>query len=1058
MKRTLTSIVAATMVLGTAIPAAFAANAQPNDVSGNKYQTAIDTLSIMGTLPLYSDGSFRPDLTVSRGQAIAYLFNVASQIGTDGNNPMPTYTLKQQPFQDENSFFRNQINNMYLAGYLNNVDLGNGAIGQNYKTPTWWFAQVLCNIAGVSYDSGNAYDALNQARAKGWFDNTDDKTANPNYYLSRGEMAQVMENFFIALDQKAFTGVVTSATLAAASANTSAGTSDALTITAKDATGATVDLTKGTHTVTYNVTSSNAANAAITSSGNFVATQPGTYTVTATVDGITTAAASIVVAGAAAGMTLTPASATLVANGASTDAVTLQVVDASGNPVSNFNGTVTVADSGQYLVDANGALQFTLAGVAVTNGKATVTVQASTTVGASYTLTASALQATGASSAVTDANGNGVTATATISQVSQVATGLVVTPSAASVENNASTQDKFTVQVVDQAGKAMLVGTYPVTLAISGPGTFDASVQTTTAYVGNGLSTTVVNGSIWSEIGVSGTVTVTATSAGLTAGTANIASVVVGAPKALKLAVDAASANTFVAGVGNNSVLDITTVDANGNPVNDPGATYTAAVTQGSTTVTSGVYANVVGSKVTVTGTVAGTYTITVNSSDGLTAAAQDVTVTPGAASTVTITSPATSTIDLPIGNNATTISAQVVDGNGNAVAVAGTSVTFAVYTTAGSDSATLSGNTTGTYTTTTNANGVASINFVGSHTTGDIWNVYVQKVGTTTVSLSPVVVKMVAAVPTTLTVGLKDTAQAPGNNPVYANSTAYAESGDTVTGTLSATDSYGNASSNNDVIQVTLPAGLTALSGLTPTSTAGVYTITLTSPTMTFSATASTAGAAQVQVRDLSVGSSSLTGSGSITVVPSTASKALFYSAGAAVSSTNVVTAAANIPVALTLTAVDAAGNPVVEGANTWFDLTDATGQFRTVANGANVNGVEIPAGSSSVTVYYVNSTAGTYSGMTATMTPTVTSATYSSTKLDILFSGPINSNVVVGDFSLNNGHSFGTGATGTVSGNTYTITFGSGASVVVGDTVTLSGVTDLAGTPVSTATKTIQ
>lgn len=931
------------MVLGTAIPAAFAANAQPNDVSGNKYQTAIDTLTSMGTLPLYSDGSFRPDLTVSRGQAIAYLFNVASKIGTDGNNPMPVYTLKQQPFTDENSFFRNEINNMYLAGYLNNVDLGNGAIGQNYKTPTWWFAQVLCNIAGVSYDSGKTYDALNQARAQGWFDNTDDKTANPNYYLSRGEMAQVMENFFIALDKGAFTGIVTSATLAAANANTGVGLSDALTVTAKDATGATVDLATGNHTVTYNVTSSNAADAAVTSTGNFVATMPGAYTVTATVDGITTDPVTVTVAGVAAGIQLSAASPTIVANGASTDTVTATVVDASGNPVTNFSGTITFGDSANWLAGVTSAT--------VANGVATITVNAPSTAGLSDTVTVST---------VTPSNGTAlanVSGAVTVSSVAQVASGVTVTPSSPTVADNSATLDNVAVQVVDQAGQPMLWGSFPVNVTLTGPGTVNGVTTYTSAYIGNG-GTSSVTVPVYSIQGQGGTITVAASSGSLAQSSATISSVTVGNATALKVALASGSASSFSADSGSTgATFNVTAVDSNGNTVPFSGSnTYTVTDSSGNTM--TGMTTLVAGG-VKVTGTAAGTYTLTVADAAGvLTSATTQFTITAGAAAKVAVTVPANN-VNVSVGSPSVAITAQLEDNFNNPVAAAGDTIEFKAV---GANAYTFNG-VASSYTATTDSSGMATVKFAGQPTPTSTWTVSTDKLNSSSVSsTNSVTVTMVGLPASSLTVSTTD----------LGNATTYAKAGDTVTYTVYEKDAYGNPSPNQDMLSVTIPAGLTLLGGstLSPTSTAGVYQVQLSNTgTTTFQLMAETAGGQTVTLADITNASSNLSTSETETVTPTGQADATLYYGSAPLSSSNTVTVAANTPVALAVMPTDGHGNVALSNSTVNVNLYDPNGgSFRLTPTGASVNEVQLAPGQSSLTVYYVNGTANTYDNMTAT------------------------------------------------------------------------------------------
>lgn len=980
------------MVLGTAIPAAFAANAQPNDVSGNKYQTAIDTLTTMGTLPLYSDGSFRPDLTVSRGQAIAYLFNVASKIGTDTNNPMPVYTLKQQPFMDENSYFRNEINNMYLAGYLNNVDLGNGAIGQNYKTPTWWFAQVLCNIAGVSYDSGKTYDALNQARAQGWFDNTDDKTGNPNYYLSRGEMAQVMETFFMAQDKAAFTGVVTSVT-ATASSTAGSGQADPIVVTAKDATGNTVDLSTGNHTVTYAVTSSNAADAAITSGGSFVGTMAGAYTVVASVDGIQSAPVTINVYGQVSGLTITPASATVVANGVSTDVVTLTAVDANGNAVGNYSGQATVTDNGRWLVVSTSSSGVNSLGnsfiTTFTNGVATVTLQAPTAPGLTDTLTTSAMTSLPTGVTVTYP-------TTTVSSTNQVATSVKLTANNATLQaNTGGNLASFSVEVDDQSGQAMLGGYYPVAVTLAGPATFnDGTTGSQTAvFNGNNTPGSPSDATVYvkSVSGEAGTVTLTGTANGLTSGSATLAAVIAG--PAAKLAL---SDSTPSFAQGSNTTVSVSQVDANGNPAStSEAANYTVTVTDSAGQPATGVTVN--GVAVSSTGTAAisgnsfvvstiltsaeaGTYNVSIadaNSSGTLAASTPlQLTVTPGTTEKYEFT---TTALQVSEQNPTTTLTLQTVDQYGNKLTLNG--ATFTVNAAGGTGSATLNGVTVSTtpVTVTTNASGVATVNFAAQPYVGSTWTISVASaVDASNQTISGVsgaasaTVGIAGTVATTVSGSLLNT-----GTSLYSTSTTSAKAGDTVSLTVYAKDQYGNPV-NNDTIVLTPSAGLTfpTVVGLTDNGD-GTYTAHTSSGVYSVAGIiAKGAGTQTINIQDTSAPTTPSSTSALSVVAGAQTGFGVFYNGtNLALNNTNdTVSFASATPTAVVVEPVDAYGNPVASSSSSSTDATlapTANSEWRLTANGQDVTSVTLPAGATGVTVFYINdATTSLYSNLLASPT----------------------------------------------------------------------------------------
>lgn len=948
----------AALVMGSLAPAAFASTTTNyTDISGNFAQQDIISLSQQGFIHGYSNGTYRPNDLVTRGQFLAYFMNVVKSVTKVSPG------AHQQYFRDipPRNWDYNYVGAAEAAGWIVPSWIGvkvGGTFNENYQAS--WGDAASFYVASMEragkLTSTNGMAPLAYAKSIGLFAGI--PSSQNQIYLNRASAAVVLTNILHDI------GVVTAPTVA--SVTLSGGTSMAvnsneqLAVTLKDASGNTIS---STAPVQYS--SDNPNNAFVSSSGQLVVTQPGTYHITATVDGVTSAPLTVTVAGAAANVKLSAATPSMVADGTATDTITATLVDVNGNPVTNFNGTMEFRDTGAQLVTANGSLSSDVTGVPVVNGVATIKIQSTGQIGASDTITGTNIVQNGGST-LTGASGV-VTGTVSVTQEGQVATSIKVTPALSSIENNLPTEDAFSVQVLDQSGQPMLTGIDQISLSISGPGKFDANTPTTTAYVGNGNSQSSVTGNIWSEQGVSGPITITASAPGLQSGVATVQSVVVGSPAAIKATPEIATGNSIAA--GSSSVFNLSTVDTNGNTVSDTAnPTYAATIWQGSTQVTSGATATVSGNTVTVSGTIAGSYVLKVTSSDNLTPAMTSFTITPGAATTVSFLSPVSSTIDLPIGQNSFNVQAQLVDAYGNPVSTPGVPVEFLVANKVGADTATLGGSTTGVMTATTGANGQISLPFVGSHTIGDAWTIGIDKVNNATATVAPIYVKMVGAVPTTLHVSMQDTASAASNNPAYLHSTQTAQAGDTVTVTLSPTDSFGNASTNGDLLQVTLPAGLVNPVGLTATSTQGVYDVTLpASGTVSFTATAATAGSYTMQVKDLSVGS--LTGSASFNIVAGTAVGAGLFDSAGLISANNPLTVTANMPVQLWLKPVDAEGNPVVEGNAVTYTLGDNNlgGSFRLTETGVNTTTAQLPAGSSGIPVYYVNGVSGVYT-LTAT------------------------------------------------------------------------------------------
>lgn len=967
MKRSLTGIIAATMVLGTAIPAAFAdasSSTTPNDISGNQYATAIGVLVNMGTqgdatnpevLNLYSDGSFRPDLGVSRGQFIAYVYNVLK----DQQVITKDYNQDTQPYVDENNFFRNQINDMYLYGFLNNLDLGNGAIGQNYKTPAWWAAQLLCNVAGISYDSSKPYDALNQARAQGWFDNTPDKSANPNYYLSRGEMAQVLFNFYKQQYPDAFTGVVASATLAAANATTSAGVKDQLTVSATDVSGKAVDLTSG-HTVTYTVTGSNASDAAVTSAGNFVAASGGKYTVVATVDGVQTAPITINVYGQPAGLTVSANKDLVAGDGVSNATVTVNVNDSNGNVVTNYNGPVTLTSSNGTDASVGSNTTATLSQtVNAVNGVATFSVYAlgGATAGDAPTLTASVTSTSGTITGSTAEKVDAPVASSfSVGYAPNMPNGLAV--------NGYSPQTAVQITALDQAGNKISSFAGSATVSISGPATLlGGSATSMTAYFSNGQSNSIY---LLGKQGVTGNVVVTVSATGLNNTTFTVPAYVQTAATSLSAT---ASANSVTS--GGQTTLTIKELDANGNLAvlsasgngtqnndtitlsDDSGSGKIAFYAADGKTLLAGNQIQLTNGQATVVVQNNGFIgTANVKLAGSLLNTAVPLAFTNGSATQAVPVS--TGVYAAP--GSTQTVTFQLEDGANNPVKVAGDTFSLVAL-----DETTSLSNVLSSTTATSDANGKFSVtvtlpsNNVGDHfyvtatgtgnnvgvngkatyiteapgglaasVTGNVYNV---QTGTTTKAGS-----------TTLTAGDIVDLDVYGLNAIQ--------------GTTGSNDSYTVTSSNPNVVAVTYPGSATSING----AAIGSETAVVGQPHVQLQGLL--AGTTTITVQDTSV-VGSVPYSFTVTVNPGTKPGGIRL---LGLPSTVV----AGQTYALTVELTDKGGNPVFQQPNDngnnglQVGLTDTYNGFRTAANGYTIGAVTIPAYGNSTVVYWTAPASG--------------------------------------------------------------------------------------------------
>ncbi len=706
----------------------------------------------------------------------------------------------------------------------------------------------------------------------------------------------------------------------------------------------------------------------------FDATAAGSYTVTATLNGLT-ATSTIVVYGAPAAVKLSPASASLVADGSATDTVTATVVDANGNTVPTFNGQLTVTDTGAgtNLVDASGsAVAGNTETLTAKNGTVSFNVQANTVAGVTDTISATEVGATT------------ITGKTTIATEAQVATSVQVVTPTADVAANAASTATVEAQVVDQDGQPMLYGTYPITFTVSGAATLqnaNTAGSYTTTFVGNGSSTNAnpATATVQSTTGQTGAITITASSAGLTAGSGTMQAVITGVPHSIQAKLAASSFAEGSTGVK----LNLQTLDANGYAVSDSDAAVVVNVTQNgneatnitiggqaltsnSTGVTVDLGSNGSASPIIVdngSGADAGNYAITVSPITNATYAFPQQTVplveTAGAATVVSV-KPAGDYVTT--GAPTTQVTAQLQDAYGNSVSESGVPVTLtpslSTATINGASSVTLDTNSMGQVTGSLTLPATAgSATFVTAST---------PNLASSSSSLVTVETQIAGSVQ----VSLKD---------ATTGSLSEATAGDTVDGTIKVLDANGNQVSTSDAVQVTVsPAAALTDTNLTATSTPGVYTGQAVSGLLDFTAKAGQEGGFTVTATDTSVAQAPK-GSAGMSILPGgVQSYGVFYN-GTNVGSTanngglTVTSSTEGTAIPVFVKATDSQGNPVVSNGNTYVNLsssdTATSWVFRATASGAHLanNQIDIPAGSTGVEVYYVDTTPGTYA-LTAT------------------------------------------------------------------------------------------
>ncbi len=590
----------------------------------------------------------------------------------------------------------------------------------------------------------------------------------------------------------------------------SVGASETLTAQLWDAKGKSMMAPSGVNP-TWSLTGSNAADATISSSGVFFASQAGNYTVNVNYDGVTSSA-KVAVYGQPAALKLSAASASLIANGSSTDTVTATIVDANGNTVANYNGSGTLG--GLTNGTATGAY-----GATLTNGSTIDFANGVATFNLSAASSAATKSDTLSLSGLTNVPAGFVYNTLQVSYEAATASAIGLSaPSKVSV--NSTGNYNVDVTINDSTGNPLTTGNAVyVTFTVSGPATFDANGQTTySEYISPTAAGIPVK--IDTKQGQTGTIAVTATAVGYSSASASTDGVITTSPTNITVT---QSSGTVTASNQGTSTLPLGTsyteysvqlVDANGNPVTTTSENLTISDTTGTTGGTLVYYpisssgtlgaSTAVGSLGTgftgaynfaVINTQVGSSNPTISVKDPLTGVTQTVgySFKTGSAAYAVLTGDAmtTNTTQNQAAMNAqagqtVTFTAQVQDANGNNLAQSGQSVNFYFGSNAGL--ATINGSSNWTsanpYVVTTNAQGQASV----------------------TVTL-----------PSGATSGYKLDA-AVGTGTATSDTVTYQAAGNYATSLQVASVAPGNVLSSSDL--VTLPTTMTSGSQLFSTST----------------------------------------------------------------------------------------------------------------------------------------------------------------------------------------------------------------------------------------------
>lgn len=740
--------------------------------------------------------------------------------------------------------------------------------------------------------------------------------------------------------------------------------------------------------VTFQVTSANAKSAVLAGSV-FAATEPGVYTVQGTVGGVSSTT-TITVYGSPVALKIS-APASIVANGTAESSVTVTMIDQSGNSAADTTDTIALyTNSNAAACVLNSLLTCSPAGTSapteavLVNGVATFQVEGGSVAGATTGLTAVD---------VTDTqilNG-----TANLTSQPQVPTSLAVQAESPDLTaNSGGYTDTFDVQVLDQTGNPMLIGSYPFTAAVSGPATFlgGSASPEGGVYVGNGTGGTgapIAHVLLGDVTGQTGTVTLTVGYQGLTSGSAKVQAVITGAPSQIALsAAQSTNADT-------PATYTATIEDSQGYPVDWTGGVSLSGTDTGVPGVQfspSGVLQFNASDTATYTAIdfTAGKYTITAADVLGvLKSGTQDLTVTAGppVLSVITPSTPtcgaASCTLSsyVALSNPTWTETLQIYDNHGNPVPEAGVVVYFTL-TPAGPPVTDYPGGIESN-------NGLGTINGVTAAAPNNPVMVATatnsQGVATAVMSALPFnyddyqLSALVPAVSATHVQGayvqLSDLAadapitvsyQGPGGTPVY-NLTA---NGSIYTGTFVLQDQQGIATQTQDVVQIT-PSGtgtVQLLQGVGGTLTAnpdGSYTLitALIAGRVyggSFNIKALRAGSVTLTYQDLnqlSVKPSTST----LSVVPDVLTRQVGFSAGGVpVTAATPLTVPAGGQVPITITTEDVGGNAIanVGQVAVGVSVSGGAGEIRSLSTGADLSPavLTIAPGAGTATFYYSN------------------------------------------------------------------------------------------------------
>lgn len=755
-------------------------------------------------------------------------------------------------------------------------------------------------------------------------------------------------------------------------------------------------------------------------------------------------------------------------------------MDANGNTVANFNGSAKViipVVGGTWTGGTNNSGNDWV-WVNFTNGVGTATLNApGNNPNTTETINSAELMsgANGGGTAVSPiAYGN-----TDLSYGTPSATSISLTPTLANVSNNSATEDPVSVSINDQADQAMTGGSpIYVTFTITGPGSFaDGSSETTLSeYVTPGSNYTLP---VYSVQGVSGTIQVSASAAGLTSTPISIGSVETTPASAFKLTSQqetlsssmVVNGTTLPAGTA-YTVYTVQTVDANGIPV----AAQDNLSLSDSTTANGGTEAlyyydysaaNGVGNQITSgtlqtsattgqaqfavfnTGAMNSPATITVDDTTTNTSETASYAFQVGSATQVQFTN-AEASQSVEAGKTVT-YSVQLADAAGNPVSQANEPVDF--YFNGNGAGATIDGGSywanNNPYVVDTNGQGIASVTVSVPSGASGTFKLDASYNSQTTAAEETNTVVEAGSYASAIGLNSSPGATAP-NYPTAADNLSLPTSitsGQTLAGTLGVTDVYayalnsiGEVANANDTLQVsTNNSNVLDITGAT--NGAATFTAGGALPTVT----AEQSGSATLTITDLSNPSApSVTTTIGVTGGTTPTQISTLNPAGELNTAYTFSTSGVVGP--FTIETTDAGGNLVPNNAPVGLTaqqvlaaigVTGATG-IRTSAGGSDVSDVTIGANQGAVQVWVDGATSGNATVPTepllSSLYPQLESVSGSGSTVTLTFDGAITT-PNTGDITLSGGQTISSTST---NGDALTLNLASPLSV--GETVSLT------------------